>query len=176
MKPIGAILAGGRAQRFGSDKALARLGGRTLIDHVAAQLARYCSSVILCGRVDGDGVLDRPETGRGPLAGLNAALHAGTARGAATVLVAPCDTPVLPDALLALLAAEEQAAYVAQLPVLGVWPTHWAATCDLHLAEDAKASMRGWAARIGAKAIDWPEPIPNINSPEDLAGVSGFFP
>lgn len=176
MKPIGAILAGGRARRFGSDKARAQLAGHTLIDHVAMQLARHCSSVILCGRAEGDWVPDRPDEGRGPLAGLNAALHEGSRRGAATVLIAPCDTPLLPDALLALLAGLPEAAYVAQLPVLGIWPTRWAPLCDQHLAEDETASMRGWGDRIGACAIDWPVPIPNINSPDDLADVSGFFP
>ncbi|MFM2236672.1 MAG: MobA-like transferase domain, partial [Pseudomonadota bacterium] len=35
MKRLGAIIAGGKATRFGSDKAAAQLNGRPLIEHVA---------------------------------------------------------------------------------------------------------------------------------------------
>ncbi|WP_333571788.1 molybdenum cofactor guanylyltransferase [Sphingomonas sp.] len=176
MKPLGAILAGGEARRFGSDKALARLDGRALIDHVAAQLAPHCDGLILCGRAGVGGVPDRPTGGLGPLGGLNAALHAAAGRGAARVLLAPCDTPVLPQPLLALLAASEGSCFVAQLPVLGIWKAALAPMCDTYLAAGERASMKAWAAHAGAVAIDWAPPIANINSPDDLSGLTGFFP
>lgn len=176
MKPLGAILAGGQARRFGSDKALATLQGRTLIDHVAAALAPHCDAVVVCGRAGAGGVPDRPEGGRGPLGGLNAALHAAAARGFERVLVAPCDTPILPSRLLMELAARQGSCFVAQLPVLGTWEAALAPVCDAYLAAGGRASMKGWAAHVGAGAIDWPSPIANINSYDDLAGLSGFFP
>lgn len=176
MRPLGAILAGGAAQRFGSDKALAAWQGQTLIDHVRGALARHCDAVLLCGRAGEDGVPDRPEAGRGPLGGLNAALHAGAARGYDRVLVAPCDTPALPEALLAELAASADSAIVGALPVLGLWETALAPVCDAYLAGGGRASMRAWAAHAGARTIDWPTPIANINSRDDLAGLTGFFP
>jgi len=176
MKLLGAILAGGEARRFGSDKALARLDGRALIDHVAAQLAPHCDGLILCGRAGEGGVPDRPKGGLGPLGGLNAALHAAAGWGAARVLLAPCDTPVLPQPLLALLAASEGSCFVAQLPVLGIWEAALAPMCDAYLAAGERASMKAWAAHAGAVAIDWAPPIANINSPDDLSGLTGFFP
>jgi molybdopterin-guanine dinucleotide biosynthesis protein A len=176
MKPLGAILAGGQARRFGSDKALAALDGRTLIDHVAAALAPHCEGVILCGRAGDGGVPDRPAPGLGPLGGLNAALHAAAERGAARILVAPCDTPLLSAPLLEALVAHAGSGFVAQLPVLGIWDAALAASCDAYIASGARASMKAWAAHAGAGAIDWGAAIPNINSCDDLSRVTGFFP
>ncbi|MET3709664.1 molybdopterin-guanine dinucleotide biosynthesis protein A [Sphingomonas trueperi] len=176
MKPLGAILAGGLSRRFGSDKALAPLDGRALIDHVAAALAPHCDGVILCGRAGEGGVPDRPAAGLGPLGGLNAALHEAAARGAARVLVAPCDTPLLPAALLEALVAHDGSCFVAQLPVLGIWDAALAPLCDAYIASGARTSMKAWAAHAGAEAIDWGAAIPNINSCDDLSRVTGFFP
>lgn len=176
MKPLGAILAGGQARRFGSDKALAQWQGRRLVDHVAVALAPHCAEVILCGSGREGGVPDRPAAGRGPLGGLNAALHAAAARGHSHVLVAPCDTPMLPASLLAHLAAQQDSCFLASLPVLGLWASALAPMCDAYLAGEGRSSMRAWASHAGARAIDWPEAIPNINSCDDLAGLTGFFP
>jgi len=176
VKPLGAILAGGSARRFGSDKALAAWQGQRLIDHVRDALGAHCAAVVICGRAGIGTVPDRPEAGRGPLGGLNAALHAGAARGYQRVLVAPCDTPMLPAQLLAALAESPRSVFVAQLPVLGLWETRLATSCDGYLASDGRTSMRAWAEHAGAGAIDWPCAIPNINSRDDLAGLTGFFP
>src|SRR3546814_13961187 len=77
MRLLGAVLAGGRSSRFGSDKALAMLDGRTLLDHAAAALGAHVETVVICGRhVPGmTGLADRPAADMGPLGGLNAALH-----------------------------------------------------------------------------------------------------
>lgn len=176
MKPLGAILAGGAARRFGSDKALAEWRGQQLIDHVRAALAPHCDAVLVCGRPGADAVPDRPAAGQGPLGGLNAALHAAADLGYRQVLVAPCDTPDLPAALLATLAAGGSSAFVAELPVLGIWQADLAPRCDAYLRGTGRRSMRAWGEHVGARAIDWPKPIANINSIDDLAGLTGFFP
>lgn len=166
---LGAVLAGGRSSRFGSDKALAMWRGRPLIAHVVARLATVTDAVIVCGR-DHAGfvsVPDRPMAGLGPLGGLNAALHHAAATGFARVLTASCDTPVLDDALLAALAASDDAC-LGGLPVIGIWRSGHAAALDSHLAEANSRSVRGFATRIGAKLLDLPAP-PNVNRPEDMA-------
>lgn len=78
MTILGAMLAGGRSRRFGSDKALADIGGKPMIAHVVDALAPQVDSLVIRGR-DWPGLArigDRPGDGLGPLGGgVNAALH-----------------------------------------------------------------------------------------------------
>ena len=47
---LGAVLAGGGATRFGSDKALVEIGGRTLIATAVDTLSAWCEAVVVAGR------------------------------------------------------------------------------------------------------------------------------
>jgi molybdopterin-guanine dinucleotide biosynthesis protein A len=162
---LGAVLAGGRSRRFGSDKALAVLRGRPLIDWTAELLAGWTERIVVCGR--SGGLADRPGPDFGPLGGLNAALHFARAEGFDAVLSAPCDTPLLPEDALRRLCESETPAYLEALPVVGLWPCAFADALDLQLAGDDR-SMRGWASRIGASPIRLDQPIANVNTQDDL--------
>ncbi|WP_033922162.1 molybdenum cofactor guanylyltransferase [Sphingomonas sp. 37zxx] len=166
MRLLGAILAGGLSRRFGSDKAQALLDGTPLIDRVIAALTPQVDAVILCGRAPG--LADRPPGGLGPLAGLNAALHHAQALGFDAVLSVPCDAPYLPGDLRLILG--EGPAFIADQPVIGLWPASLAARLDLHLSTDGDRSLRGWARIAGAAARSAP-PIANINTAADLAAL-----
>ena len=48
-RPLGAILAGGAGSRMGGDKAMAELGGRPLIAHIAAALDAAGCDVVAVG-------------------------------------------------------------------------------------------------------------------------------
>lgn len=172
MRVLGAILAGGQSRRFGTDKAVAMLGGKSLAAHVRDRLAPQVEAVVSCGRplLDLAGLADRPHPGLGPLAGLNAALHAAQARGLDAVLSAPCDTPFLPADLRERLGGGP--AFMAELPVAGLWPAALADDLDRYLAEDARRSVRGWGERVGARAVAFGT-ILNINTPADLLTRSG---
>ncbi|NMX23410.1 molybdenum cofactor guanylyltransferase [Dissulfurirhabdus thermomarina] len=99
----GALLAGGRSRRFGSDKALAPWGSGRVIDAVAAALKAACPEVVL--------VTNRPEAfrdlglrcvpdrhpGAGPLAGLQAALAAARHP---RVFLAACDMPLIDPGII----------------------------------------------------------------------------
>ncbi|MHB1005854.1 MAG: molybdenum cofactor guanylyltransferase [Chloroflexota bacterium] len=101
----GAVLAGGRGVRLGTDKALLRLGGETLLARVVGRLAAVTDEVLVIGRDNIDSVLparavadERP--GAGSLGGIYTALRvAGTSR----CLVVACDMPFLNPALLKYL-------------------------------------------------------------------------
>ena len=163
---LGAVLAGGQARRFGGDKALADVGGQTMIDAVIARLVPQCTTVVVVGRVHADwpALADRPAGGAGPLAALGAALHHAAATGFDAVLSAPCDVPDLPDDLVQRLG--EGPVVVAGQPVVGLWPARLAAPLDAWLAAGER-SVRGFAAAVGARAIALP--LANINSAADLA-------
>ncbi|WP_109809516.1 molybdenum cofactor guanylyltransferase [Sphingosinithalassobacter portus] len=167
MKLLGAILAGGRSTRFGTDKAAALLAGKPLLDHVAECLARQCDDVIVCGR-DWPGrvaVADRPGPDLGPLGGLNAALHHAAEQGYDAVLSAGCDTPQLPDDLAARFGS---GGYYADLPVIGLWPAALAPDLDRHLAQGGNRAVRRWASRTGLNALSGGATLANINYPDDL--------
>ncbi|MEY4238751.1 MAG: hypothetical protein RL339_1352, partial [Pseudomonadota bacterium] len=46
---LGCVLAGGQSSRFGSDKALAELHGRTLLARAVDTLSGWCEHVVVVG-------------------------------------------------------------------------------------------------------------------------------
>jgi molybdenum cofactor guanylyltransferase len=166
VRRLGAIIAGGQSSRFGGDKALAMLGGRALIDHVADRLDAQCDAVIVCGRAWGDRVpvADRPAPGLGPLGGLCAALHYGATNGFDTVITAGCDT--LPVPVMPGLGA--QAAVIAGHYLFGQWPVTLAQRLDAHLANTQNLSMRHWIATSGAEQIAVAALFYNLNTQADF--------
>ena len=170
---LGAVLAGGRSRRFGSDKAVALLAGTTLIDHAIAALAAQCDAVVVCGRtVTGRTcVADRPAADLGPLGGLNAALHHAAGNGFDAVASVPCDMPILPPDLIGRLRAAGSTSFVAAMPVVGLWPARLAAELDRHLAEGGDRSMWRWIARVAALPLTI-EGLANVNTPDDLARLT----
>lgn len=171
---LGAILAGGLSRRFGTDKAVALWRGRPLIDHVVEALRPRVDAVAICGRAGGGigdvHLADRPGPHMGPLGGLCAALHHAREQGYDAVISVGCDTPVLPDRLVATLIAAEGAAYLEALPVIGRWPVSLSAELDHFLAEDRKHAVRLWADGVGARPLAWDE-LPNVNRPADLQAL-----
>jgi molybdopterin-guanine dinucleotide biosynthesis protein A len=164
---LGAILAGGAARRFGSDKALALYRGRPLIAHVADALLAQCDAIVVCGRAWGGlpAIADQPAPGLGPMGGLCAALAHAEAGGFAEVLASPCD----------LLGAGGAADRLAPGPavaegqwLLGLWPAGLAPALEQLLRQEGAVSARRWIAVAGAAERPVPDLL-NINRPEDLA-------
>ena len=120
---LGAVLAGGAASRFGSDKALAKYRGAPMIDHAAALLRDFADEVVIVGgERDGYPALpDLPAPGLGPLGGVCGALAHAKRHGFDTVLTIPCDTPDLPREALAALLAARAPGFLEALPVAGLW-------------------------------------------------------
>jgi len=165
---LGAILAGGQARRFGSDKAQALYQGARLIDRVAAALGAQCWAVVVCGR-DEPGfscIPDWPEAGLGPLGGLAAAMLQAQADGFTHVLSAGVDVPDLPHDLAASLAGEG-ASIVESQPVVGLWPVAALPALEAFLNGGGRSLYR-FADHIGARRIDLPAALMNVNRPEDL--------
>ncbi|MDF7775643.1 molybdenum cofactor guanylyltransferase [Sphingomonas sp. AOB5] len=169
MKLLGAVLAGGESRRFGSDKALALLDGKPLIEHAIAALSAQTDAVIVCGREWQDWVPDRPEPGLGPLGGINAAIHEAAARGYDAVLTCGCDVPAIPADLVARLRAAGPMVYLAAMPIIGLWPAGLGAGLDAHIAVAPNRSVRRWADALGAVALAADDVPPNVNTPQDLA-------
>ena len=168
---LGVVLAGGKSTRFGSDKALAELDGRTLIARAVDALALWCEYVVVVGRETAPAptLPDWPRANMGPLAGLAAALHLARDDGYAAVLSCGVDSAGLPDDLLALLSPAP--AYLADQPVIGLWPASASPVLDALLESDARHSMRAFAEAIAAKPVKTAAKPANINTPADLSAA-----
>lgn len=105
MKVLGAIIAGGKSRRFGSDKAAALINRIPLIEHVYAALEAQVDAIVVCGRRwrDWPSRTDLPAADQGPLGGLNAALTYAGEHGFEWVMTAPVDTFPLPSDLFKML-------------------------------------------------------------------------
>jgi molybdopterin-guanine dinucleotide biosynthesis protein A len=149
--PSAAILAGGRATRFGGrDKSGLRLGGHSILEHQLAELGKLTDDVMLVvGARDETAVVPPPlrlvadrVPDCGPLGGLDAALAA--ARDDALVVVA-CDMPFVTAVLLErLLALTTEADAVVPRTERGYHPLCAAYT---------RACQRAIAAHLEARRL-----------------------
>ncbi len=74
----GIVLIGGRSRRFGTDKVMARMGEKKLIERVTDIIAPLFSEIILIGHVreglEGFHIVEDLTPGQGPMGGIRTAL------------------------------------------------------------------------------------------------------
>jgi molybdopterin-guanine dinucleotide biosynthesis protein A len=169
---LGCVLAGGLSTRFGSDKALARLEGRSLLEIMVDTLAGWCDHVVVAGRETAPAptLPDWPRAQMGPLAGMAAALHLARDKGYDAVLTCGVDSVGLPDNLPGLL--RPAPAYLAGQPVVGLWPASASTQLDAILLGEGRHSVRRFAESIGARAVEADAKPANVNTPADLAQLA----
>ena len=168
---LGCVLAGGQSSRFGSDKALAELGGHTLLARAVDLLSGWCEHVIVAGRPTAPAptVPDWPRPGTGPLGGIAAALHYALDENYETVLTCGVDTLGLPEELPELLAPAP--AFVVQQPIVGLWPAQAAATLEELLSGSRTHPVKLFAEMIEARPVKLAQEPANINTRADLAAA-----
>ncbi len=170
---LGVVLAGGLSTRFGSDKALAELDGHSLLARAVDLLSGWCELVVIAGREAGPApcIPDWPHPGMGPLGGIAAGLHHARDADFAAVLSCGVDALGLPADLPALLSPAP--AFLAAQPVIGLWPASAADAVEAILTGAGTHSMRAFADRSGARAVELDTPPANVNTPADLAAWRG---
>ena len=114
----GILLVGGASERFGSSKALARIGDETLAERGWRTLDEVCDEVLAVGKtVDGlelpFPVLDDGSERRAPVFGVIAGLRAASHE---SCLVLPVDCPLVSAGTLRALAEEMAVPQVGPLP------------------------------------------------------------
>lgn len=174
MKILGAVLAGGKSSRFGSDKAVALYNDRRLIDIVVNSLHQQVDTIVICGR-DLPGfknLRDRPSPGLGPLGGLSASLSYANLHGFDAVLSVATDILPLPAELAGWLSPHSKnnsrPVVVAGQHLIGFWPARLTGRLDYHLSGDNNRSIRGWIAASDAVSVEIPTVFHNINTGPDL--------
>jgi molybdenum cofactor guanylyltransferase len=172
----GVLLVGGASRRFGSPKALARLGGETLAERAWRVLGEACEERIAVGK-SADGlplpfpVLDDGSPVRAPLAGVVAGL--GAARDELCVFL-PVDCPRVTAAILRRL-AEGCAGFDAAVPVRGPLPGAYRRTA-LPVLEAAlrasRLSLRDAFSELEVRRIPVdPGFLVNVNTEEELRAL-----
>ena len=190
---LGLVLAGGQARRMGGgDKALLRIGGRTILERVLERLRPQCDAIIL--NANGDParfaatglpvIADNVSGFVGPLAGILAGLDwaAGQRADIEWMASVPGDCPFVPADFVARLLAARTKANVPlacartggwRHPVAGLWPVALRQDLRQALVSEGLRKIEQWTARHGVALADWPptpiDPFFNVNTPEDLA-------
>lgn len=102
MSVLGYVQAGGGSTRFGKDKALVELGGKTILARTTELVASVCSEAMIVAAegkyagAPGPLLADR-WPGQGPLGGILTALQSSVLRGSESTwnLIVSCDMPFL---------------------------------------------------------------------------------
>jgi len=188
---LGVILAGGASRRYGSDKALAKLDGRTLLDHIIGRVRPQVTELVISGPAregcSTPAIADE-HPGQGPLAGLHAVLRWADARQLPLVATFACDTPFIPihcverfhAAIGTSLCAVACRAGELQ-PTCALWRTAALASVGAALASGER-SLRGaidavdavsveFDARAGAKG----DPFFNINRLQEMKSARSWL-
>jgi molybdopterin-guanine dinucleotide biosynthesis protein A len=167
------LLVGGASSRFGSAKALARLGGETLAERAWAALA-WCDERLAVGKradrlelpfpVHDDGAELRAAIA-GVVAGLQLARHE-------LCVVLPVDCPlVTPDSLRALAEACADAAVPPSGPLPGAYRRTALPVLEHHL-RTGRLALAAALDELDARTVELdPAELVNVNTPADLLGI-----
>jgi len=187
---IGAVLAGGRSRRMGTDKSRLVLGGRGVLARLYDLLADRLGEAWVIGRRPEADDLPRGarwhldlQAGQGPLGGVATALAVAEGRGACVV---GCDMPLLGGELLDVLLVGRDRAAPATAPVhpetgepeplAAVYEAAALGGIERALAEGRRGA-REWLDGAGARRLEIPAALAgqlaNVNTPEDLARLEG---
>ena len=168
----GVLLLGGASSRFGSPKALARLGGETLAERAWRTLGEACDERIAVGKRDGPElplpVLDDGAEVRAPIAGVVAGLAA--AESDLSVCL-PVDCPLVTAELLRRLAeacAGADAAVPQTGPLPGAYRKSALPVLQRRLAAE-RLSLRDALRELDTHTVELDERLlANVNTPADL--------
>ena len=183
----GMVLAGGEGRRMGGrDKGLEPFAGLPLVGHVVKRLEGQVAELLInanrnadayrffADRVIADLVMDGAEGGfKGPLMGIYSGLRAAKTPW---LLVVPCDSPALPDDLVARMVKGIGQHDIAVAfdgdrlhPVVALLRTSLADDLAATLAEGERKIDRWYARHAWCKVdmSDCPDAFANLNTEEE---------
>ncbi len=179
---LGAVYAGGKSSRFGSDKTMALFHDQPLLKHAINKLEPQCQQVVLLGgpiRFDKMTLPDQPAPDQGPLGGLCAALTFAAENLFHWVVTIPCDMPHLPGDIARALIMEAEdanapvcaaATEVQLFPTVAVWrPMLAERLSDWMVHSESRALHRFFSSCNGVRhqINDW-RLLANINRRGDI--------
>ena len=183
----GVILAGGRATRMGGeDKGLIQLHGNYLINHVITALRPQVDTLFINANRNQDRyreLTDLPIISDiiaeypGPLAGIATGLQHATTE---YVFFTPCDSPLIPEDLVARLyqAMQQQQAAISTVMIDGYLQPVFALIQRrllpelLEFLDSGQRKVEMWYRHYPLVSVDFSDQsanFVNLNSPEELA-------
>ena len=186
---LGAVLAGGKSQRFGEDKSQVKLGDKLLIDYILSEIIEEFKEILVVSNSSIDfrkskkiSVIEDIKKNLGPLGGVLTAMKwvKNNNKDYKWISTFPADTPFFKHSILQKflqdIHSEESKLFFIKSNntrhnIFGIW------SIDLmdKLEEDLNKGERKvelWANSIGVKTINIEfqneDPFFNINTKEDL--------
>ena len=183
----GLILCAGQSKRMGpQNKALSKLCGRTLIEHVIHRLEPQVDKIMISGESEVFGHLpydiieDAVRLHRGPFMGLPSVLQSSLIPSEHLMIIA-CDGVLFPNNVVRELfaLATEHDADISCIryrgfpqPMFSLWHKRTASDVAHAALEKRLGGFKSLLADLRLVYLDWPEdsinPFFNINTPMDL--------
>ncbi len=186
---LGAVLAGGKSQRFGEDKSQVKLNGKFLIDYILSEITDEFKEILIVSNnqikfknYENISLINDFKKDQGPLGGVLSAMKWAKEKNNKYKWIStfPVDTPffkkeILQKFLSGINSEESKLFFIksnnTRHNIFGIW------SIDLmkKLEDDLNQGHRKvelWANSVGVKLIDIEfindDPFFNINTKEDL--------
>lgn len=184
MNILGAIIAGGKSKRMGTEKALVKLGPKSLIVRVVDRILPQVEDIIINANGDTkrfeflelDIIPDIEIEVDTPLAGIHSALTYAQEEGYDAVVTVPSDSPFLPHDLVRKLAGTKAAFANSKGQdhfLTGFWPVTLLANLKNEIHKSNR--VQDWVFKIDATKVNWRaddyDPFININTPADMTAA-----
>ena len=186
---LGAVLAGGKSQRFGEDKSQVKLGDKLLIDYILSEIIEEFKEILVVSNSSIDfrksekiSVIEDVKKNLGPLGGVLTAMKwvKNNNKDYKWISTFPADTPFFKHSILQKflqdIQPEESKLFFIKSNntrhnIFGLWSIELMDKLEEDLNKGER-KVEVWANSIGVKTINIEfqneDPFFNINTKEDL--------
>jgi molybdopterin-guanine dinucleotide biosynthesis protein A len=187
---LAVVLAGGKSKRFGEDKNCAKLGDKTLLEHVLFKISNKFQEILIVSshsieveETKSLTIIPDCHDGLGPLAGVLSSMKwiKKNKKSYQWLATFPSDTPFFDISIIEeykkKIKLNESLLYFVKSNnkrhnIFGLWSIDLLETLENDLIENNFRKVEEWANKIGVKTIDVKikkfDPFFNINTKKDL--------
>ena len=186
---LGAVLAGGKSQRFGEDKSQVKLNGKLLIDYILSEIIDEFNEILIVSNnqikfnnYENISLINDFKKDQGPLGGVLSAMKWAKEKNNKYEWIStfPVDTPffkkeILQKFLSEINSEESKLFFIksnnTRHNIFGIWSIDLMKKLEDDLNEGQR-KVEVWANSVGVKVINMEfinkDPFFNINTKEDL--------
>jgi molybdopterin-guanine dinucleotide biosynthesis protein A len=186
---LGAVLAGGKSQRFGEDKSQVKLNGKLLIDYILSEIIDEFEEILIVSNkqikfknYENISLINDFKKDQGPLGGVLSAMKWAKEKNNKYEWIStfPVDTPffkkeILQKFLSEINSEESKLFFIksnnTRHNIFGIWSIDLMKKLEDDLNEGQR-KVEVWANSVGVKVINMEfinkDPFFNINTKEDL--------